>query len=268
MKNKKVAVIGSEGYVGKAYAEMLSKRYQVVGVDPAKPDYDKQFDEANQCDLAVVCVPTAMREDGRADISIVKEVVEKLRTPLILIKSTIPPHTTNDLIDLTDKKIVFSPEYIGEGGYTIPWWKGWPHPRDASVHNFMILGGERQVVLAIAEFFKPILGPDCHFHFTNSETAELVKYMENAFLATKVSFCNEFYSVAKVFGVDYDELRELWLLDGRINRSHTLVFPEKRGFSGKCLPKDVNGLVARSCDAGYEPKLLKAVLEFNKNLNK
>jgi UDP-glucose 6-dehydrogenase len=87
--------------------------------------------------------------------------------------------------------------------------------------------------------------------------------MENSFLATKVIFCNEFADIAAAFGVDYNELRELWLADYRIGRSHTDVYPNKRGFSGKCLPKDTSALVHSSEKAGFIPELLKEVRRIN-----
>ena len=68
-------------------------------------------------------------------------------------------------------------------------------------------------------------------------------YMENCYLATKVVFCNEFYDFAKKVGVDYNKLRETWLLDPRIGRSHTFVYDDNRGFGGSCLPKDTSAFV-------------------------
>jgi UDP-glucose 6-dehydrogenase len=64
--------------------------------------------------------------------------------------------------------------------------------------------------------------------------------MENSFFATKVTFCNMWYDIATACGVDYNELRECWLADPRINRNHTLVFPKDRGYGGKCLVPDTN----------------------------
>jgi UDP-glucose 6-dehydrogenase len=78
-----------------------------------------------------------------------------------------------------------------------------------------------------------------------------------------VTFCNEFYDIAERFGVDYNELRELWLLDPRIGRSHTFVLPDDRGFGGKCLPKDVSAMVQTARKEGYAAGLLIAMLETN-----
>jgi UDP-glucose 6-dehydrogenase len=87
--------------------------------------------------------------------------------------------------------------------------------------------------------------------------------MENAYLAMKVTFCNEFYDIATKFGVDYNEMRELWLQDPRMGRSHTFVFPDDRGYGGKCLPKDVNAIIQAAQAAGYAPQLLAAMADTN-----
>ena len=79
----------------------------------------------------------------------------------------------------------------------------------------------------------------------------------------KVAFCNEFYDVADHIGVDYNELRELWLLDPRIGRSHTWVHPNDRGFGGKCLPKDLEALLHLGRTTGDPLLLLDAVAASN-----
>ena len=275
---KSIAIVGF-GYVGRAVARFFADHYKIKVYDPYLQGNEEElnhpnisqetkYDAINSCDFAVVCVPTPMGVAGEVDLSIIEQTVEWLNTPLILIKSTIPPGTTKKLREQTGKSIVFSPEYIGEGKYVVQWWKdkGYPHPTDMKYHDFQIFGGERKHTSGVVEFFKRVLGPDVRYMQTDSTTAELVKYMENAWGATKVIFCNEFALMADAFGVDYDELRELFLLDGRVERMHTAVFKDNRGFGGKCYPKDVNGIVRASEKAGYEPKLLKAVLQVNDKL--
>lgn len=87
--------------------------------------------------------------------------------------------------------------------------------------------------------------------------------MENAFLATKVTFVNEFYEVCRAFGADWHTVREGWLLDPRIGRSHSAVFPDARGVSGKCLVKDVNAIVKAAAGQGYEASFLIEMLKSN-----
>ena len=97
-------------------------------------------------------------------------------------------------------------------------------------------------------------------------TAALTKYMENNFFAMKVTFCNEWYDIAKQYGVDYNELRECWLADTRINRNHTLVFPKDRGYGGKCFPKDVKGIIKDVEKLGYSADLMKSVDNVNERI--
>jgi len=263
---KKVAVIGY-GYVGKGVYNFFKDNFETIYFDP-NVSGSAAKEEINKCDLGVICVPTPMGDDGACDLSIIEEALGWLATPLILIKSTIPPTTTKNLVEKTGKKICFSPEYMGEGGgvkYHIPFWK-YPHPENMKFHNFQIIGGDKKTASAILDFFVSVMGPDARFHIVDSTTAELVKYMENAFIATKVLFCNEFFSVAEAFGVEYKELRELWLLDTRMGRMFSAVYPDRRGFAGKCLPKDINAIVKASEKAGYDPKFIKSVLENNERI--
>lgn len=260
---KTVAVIGY-GYVGKAVANFFGDHFHVLIYDTANPIISATQGEINKkADLAIISVPTPMGKTGSADLSAIYSTLGWLTTPLVLIKSTIPPGTTTALSAKYKKDIAFSPEYIGEGHYQVPFWKGYPDPLDMKKHEFVIIGGTKKTVARILLFFKTVLGAEAKYFQTDSTTAELVKYTENSFLATKVTFCNEMYDIAKSFGVDYNELRELWLLDGRVGRSHTIVFEDKRGFGGKCLPKDVNALVKAAAKAGKEATLLKAVLSVN-----
>ncbi len=255
----KVAVVG-HGYVGKGMHKIFPDALIFdVGVGSKE--------EINQeAELAIVCVPTPSREDGSFDTSIVEEVISWLKTPLILIKSTVSPGTTDYLRGKYKKNICFSPEYIGESKYFVPPWK-YPDPQDPRSHGFFIVGGSRKAAERITAIFQRKLGPDAVYRIIDARTAELTKYMENAWGAVKVIFCNEFYDIAEKFGVSYMELRELWLLDKRVERMHTAVFPEFRGFGGKCFPKDVTSIIKASEQAGYEPSFLKAALEKNKRYN-
>jgi nucleotide sugar dehydrogenase len=188
----------------------------------------------------------------------VEESVQKLRTSIILIKSTIEVGTTDKLKAKYKKRIVFSPEYVGESKYWQPYFNS-----NMKEVPMVILGGEQKDTSTIIDLLAPILGPTKFYYQTTAKTAEIVKYMENTFFALKVTFCNEMFSICEKSGVDYWDVREAWLLDPRINRMHTAVFKEDRGFGGKCYPKDVNALVKYAEKSGYEPHLLKEILKSN-----
>lgn len=261
MNTKPRAAIIGYGYVGKAVGEFLKQAYDIVIYDPALGYADKEA--ANAAEFAVVCVPTPMQQGGAVDLSYIEETFSWLATPLIVVKSTIPPGTTATLAEKHGKSICFSPEYIGEGNYPVPYWDGIPHPTDMKYHSFHIFGGEKHITTEAVEYWKRAAGPFARFHECDATTAELVKYTENALIATKVTFVNELYDIAETFGTDFNELRELWLLDGRVGRSHTLVYKNNRGFGGKCIPKDTNGIVEAAKKKGYVPELLSSVLRIN-----
>ena len=130
-----VGIVGY-GYVGKAVGNLLSSKHDII-----VKEIENTYVECNMCDVAVICVPTPMRQDGEVDISIVEEAVKNIDCGLIIIKSTIPPGTSEYLANKYKKNIVFSPEYIGEGNYPLPYWEGVPHPTDMSKHQFTIFGG-------------------------------------------------------------------------------------------------------------------------------
>lgn len=254
----KIAIVGN-GYVGKAYHKLFPEAVIYNRhINPNRP-------EVNGCDLAIVSVPTIMNEDGTCDTSIVEEVVDWLETPLILIKSTIPPGTTRRLKELTGKRICHSPEYVGEGGYYVPFWQ-FPHPTEPQHHSFMIIGGDSKDREDILDIFYPVLGATKTYLQVDETTSELIKYMENCAIATKVTLCNEFYELAKTFGVSYSQVREGFVLDERQGKMFTVVYKDRRGFDGKCLPKDLNAIIRASQEAGYNPKFLVDILRNNERM--
>jgi UDPglucose 6-dehydrogenase len=250
MKPKTVAIVGF-GAVGRSIKEQFP---QAVAFD--EPLGIGSRDEVNRCEYAFVSVPTPMAADASCDTSIVEGVIDWIESDYIIIRSTVGVGTTERLVAQTGKNIVFQPAY---GPAETP-----DHPfNDPRNIRWLILGGDRKNTSAVANLYKTTYNSELVIHQTDSRSAELAKYMENCFLALKVTFCNEFFDIAERVGVDYDELRELWLLDPRIGRSHTFVFPDDRGFGGKCLPKDVNAVVALAKEHRYDADLLQATLRAN-----
>lgn len=260
----RVGIVGY-GVVGKALGKLFG--YIPAGGTSGKSSrggtfvYDKlargvsdaKSREAIQsCDLVFVAVPTPESIDGSADLSAVEEVVGWVEPPMCL-KSTVPPGTVDRLIAATGKRICFSPEYVGETA-----WHPW---KEIESHPFVIVGGERGLANLVVRAYQARLGPLVRYYMTDAKTAELCKYMENAFLAVKVAFVNQFYDLAEDYGVNYHELRELWLADERVGRSHTMV-TEERGYRGRCLPKDMAAIVRAAREVGGAP-LLEAVDRYN-----
>jgi nucleotide sugar dehydrogenase len=260
---KKIKVYGSRGYVGRSVVDLFKDHYRVIEDDAPAGVVSNE-----DGDFAIVCVPTPMSVDGKASISIVEEIVAKAKEALILIKSTIPPGTVEYLKKKYNKRICFSPEYIGEGKYVVHWWRNHPHPTDMKKHSFQIFGGAKQDTKECVDYFVRVLGPSVLFAQTDSMTAEFVKYTENIWGAMKVTWANEMFECAEKLGLDWHEIRELWALDGRVEKMHTAIFKDKRGWAGKCYPKDLMAFIKTIQGKGYEPEVLKEIVRSNARFSK
>ena len=205
-------------------------------------------------DFAFICVSTDMLPDGKCDTSNVYDCVEKVDADIIIIKSTVPPLTTADIqLKYPNKKIVFSPEFYG-----------------TTIHaptnlNFLILGGNIEDCSKVANLFHLIKPASFRIRFTDYETAELVKYMENCFLGLKVTFCAEFYKTARYLGIDYNDLRECFVLDERLGESHTYINPDQPYYDSHCLNKDIPAFVKFCEDRAFPAPLMNTVNCINKN---
>lgn len=120
------------------------------------------------------------------------------------------------------------------------------------------------------EYYILVAGPTKEYIQTDSLSAEICKYMENTYFATKIIFCNEFYNLCKHFNTEYTKVRELWLKDNRINKLHTLIYNQDKPFcfGGKCLPKDLSGIIMCAKEHGYEANFLQNVQDANTTLRK
>lgn len=294
----KIAIIGY-GYVGKAYHKVFpealvydyhkvasrskTKEGNIGGVNVSARDITiynpnklkalygdinvnlladkKRINE--EADMVIISVPTPTAADGiSCDISAVEETLKWLKVPTVLIKSTVEPGTCENLQVMYPKlDIVFSPEYVGEGNYHMPFWL-YPHPKNPKYHDFIILGGIPSATNKVALKFLQ-KNPHLRVHQTNHTTAEMIKYVENMWIATKVSFVNELYEACEALGIPFTQVREGWLLDTRVERTFSTVFPNKRGWEGKCLPKDTKALVKALEKYNYDPEFFKEVIKSN-----
>lgn len=212
--------------------------------------------EVNTCAVAFVCVPTPQSDTGSCDTSIVEHVLGWLRTPLTILRSTVPPGSLDAWsVRWPHHHLVMNPEYVGE---TVA------HPlNDTTARSFVVLGGSRKDTEAAVHVYENVYNASVRFMQVTAREAEVIKYCENSFIGTYVTFCNEMYNVCKAFDVSWSTVREGFLLDPRMTPYWTLVYPHSRGFGGKCIPKDMNAIVAASQQQGYEAPLLSSVLEIN-----
>ena len=150
---------------------------------------------------------------------------------------------------------MFNPEFLTEANYI----------DDFKNQNRIIIGGPRPATTIVKNLYRkafqrtPIVK-------TGSDTAEMVKYFTNCFLALKVSFANEIKQICDSQKIDFDKVLEYSLYDQRIGNTHLSVpGPDgKDGFGGSCFPKDLNALIHFAVDNEIEPIMLSAI--WNKNL--
>jgi Predicted UDP-glucose 6-dehydrogenase len=252
----KVGLIGL-GVVGRAVHDLFADAgHEVVGWDRADGGV-YPADELEQCEFCVICVDTPTR-DGQADVSAVERAVSEVRCQRLLLKSTVPPGTTDRLAAEHGREICFWPEYVGQSSYHNPYF-----PKRIADVPFVVLGGEPSARTWFIDRLLPILGPTKQYFQCSAREAEIVKYTENAYFAVKITFVNEMRRLAEAFGADWHTVREGWLLDPRVEPMHTAAFSRSPGFGGGCLPKDLEALVGAAAESGYEARFLREVLAAN-----
>jgi UDPglucose 6-dehydrogenase len=248
------------GHVGSALAAALGGRVDLVCYDrtDARP---YPADDLAACAVVAICVDTPSNADGSCDLSNVIAAVEQVPNDRIWLRSTVAPGTTDELVARTGKHICHSPEYYGETPYPSLVWRN--EPGDVP---FLVVGGAPEARRELLDVIVPVFGPEKTYFQCPALEAELVKYMENAFLATKVTFVNEFAQICRRLGADWHLVREGWLLDPRVGRSHSAVFEPDGGFDGRCLPKDLQAIINAARAGGYEAELLAEVARSNERI--
>ena len=245
MKNRDILIVGY-GVVGKNLEKELESLhpdiYDIKFVNEEFEDRRKQH-----YDFVFICVDTPFDDKNLCDLTQVKKAIRENNADIYVIKSTILPGTTLALEVEFGKNFVFSPEYYGDTQHC-----------NNFEFNFTILGGHRQECMMVQQLLQEVYDARHTFHIVDSTTAELVKYMENAWLATKVTFCQEFFEIASKCCVDYEKLRELFILDPRVNPSHTFVYRDRPYWDSHCLNKDVPAIALK-----YDSRFLKEMIRAN-----
>ncbi len=261
MFTMKIGIIG-QGYVGTAIKVGFEPHYTVETYDK----YDgwkttiQLTDLVETCQVIFVCVPTPMNKDGSCHTDIVESVVKKIDDrvdlanipkPTVVIKSTVPPGTTDRLHrKYKGVDVIFNPEFLTEMNFI----------EDFKNQSRIILGGVRRGTSLLRQVYSKVF-PHATIVKTNAKYAETVKYFINCFLGTKVSFANEMKMLCDEIDIDYDKVVEYATYDERLGKSHWAVpGPDgELGFGGHCLPKDISAIVN-----GYgDMELLQAVLKVN-----
>ena len=264
------AIIGY-GWVGKAMHTLF----------PDAVVYDRYVEPSasqarvNECDVAFVGVPTPNKKwiadriiftdgslpktsgEGELDTSIVEEVIKWCECPLIVIRSTVNPGDCDRWSRLYGKHIIMQPEYLGE---TVN------HPMtEQKERPFLVIGGEPEDRKKLIDLYTTAYNANIRIRQVSLMEAEVIKLSENRAISYKVAQCQELYDVCQLANVDYYSVRDaVYGDDPRFNLWWTFVFPEKRGFNSKCIPKDVYAWCAWAESLGYEPRITRELLEKNK----
>ena len=263
---KKIGIIG-RGFVGSAVEFGFSAQtgcnaiVKVYDKDPKKSLHSLQ-DTINESDYIFLSVPTPCNLDGSINLDILYEVLNSInnineRDNIILIRSTIVPGTTMRFKDEFKKlNFVFNPEFLTERSAKY----------DFLNQSRFILGGDTIHTDKVAKLYKWRFGDSVPIIQTNFETSELIKYMNNCFFATKVSFLNEMKLISDKIGSDWDMAIEGFVRDGRIGHSHLSVpGPDgKLGFGGSCFPKDMQAIMSYAKNIGVKLNTLEGAWKTNK----
>lgn len=246
----KIGIIGN-GWVGKAQKDLFPDALVYT------PSNGEKKEHINTCDIVFIAVPTPVIGEGRLDTSIVEKSIKWCEAPLIVVRSTVNPGDCETWQDKYDKQIVFQPEYLGETP---------AHPLLDTKHTpFIILGGSKRNTRRVIEAYQMAYNASLKIRQTDLRTAEIIKLTENRAIAFKVAQCQELYDVCELDGTDYYEVvQAVYGDDPRFNLWWTFVYPEKRGFNSKCIPKDIFAWCAWAESLGYNPVITRGILEKNK----
>jgi UDPglucose 6-dehydrogenase len=261
----KIGIIG-RGFVGAAVQFGFSPNtgcnaeLRIYDKDPNKSQ-NSLHDVVNKSDFIFLSVPTPANLDGSVNLDIVDEVLASVndiieKDSIILLRSTMIPGSTSNFQKKYPKlNLVFNPEFLTERSAKF----------DFINQSRYILGGDSKQTSKVANMYRWRFGQSISVIETNSETAELIKYMNNCFFSTKVAFMNEMKLVADACGADWGCAVDGFVMDGRIGHSHVNVpgHDGKLGFGGVCLPKDITAMINYGKSLGLNMHTLTGAWESN-----
>jgi nucleotide sugar dehydrogenase len=237
MLKKKIGFIG-QGFIGKNYADDFEERgYEIIRYARSEP-YAQNKEKLKDCDIVFIAVPTPTTPQG-FDYSIVEGVVNLVGDGKIaVIKSTMQPGSTKKIAEkYPNIFIMHSPEFLRE--------KFAAHDARHPDRNIVGITEDTAEYKEKAKEVLEVLAKAPYNEIMDVYSAELVKYIGNCFLTTKVVFFNVMYDIAEKLGLDWESVREAVVADPRIGESHTKIIHESghgggaaRGAGGHCFIKD------------------------------
>ena len=295
----KISIVGL-GFVGLSLTSVLSsKGNDILGIDADEnkckniqkgkspffePDLEKllriglkkklkistDFSLIKNSDIIFVTVGTPQRANGSIELSMIKSAVKSIgkvlkndtKNPIIFIKSTVTPGTMQKtVLPVLEKEsckkagkdfgLISNPEFLQESTAI----------RDTKFPHVVVLGGYETKYMKKAKKFYSKIHPGIPIISTNHQTAEMIKYANNSFLATKISFINQLSNICQnIPGANIDDIAKTIGLDPRIGKLFLNAGP---GYGGSCLPKDMKAIINFASNSGIKPTLLNAVEEVN-----
>ena len=296
----KISIVGL-GFVGLSLTSVLSaKGYDVLGIDVdlnkckniqrgISPFYEPELEQLlkvglkkklktsndfsliKDSDMIFVTVGTPQRANGSIELSMIRSatkaigkiLIESKKNPIIFIKSTVTPGTMqNTILPILEKEsgkkagkdfgLISNPEFLQESTAI----------RDTKFPHVVVIGGYQTKYMKKAKKFFSEIHPNTPIVITNHQTAEIIKYANNSFLATKISFINQLSNICQnIPGSNIDDVAKTIGLDPRIG---SLFLNAGPGYGGSCLPKDMKALINFADKVGINPILLNAVEKTNK----
>ncbi|MDJ1430895.1 UDP-glucose 6-dehydrogenase AglM [Halostagnicola sp. A-GB9-2] len=229
------------------------------------------YDAVCETDVTFLCLPTPQADDGSLDLAIMEAASESLGETLadksddhlVVVKSTVLPGTTEEVVAPTVTEAAET--QIGDGvefAMNPEFLRMSTAVADFLEPDKVVFGTtDDSAAATLRELYAPILErEETDLVETDVREAELIKYANNAFLASKVSLVNELGNISKEYGADAYKVLEAVGLDDRVSER---FMRSGLGWGGSCFPKDVNALRAGAREQGYEPDLLDAVVAVN-----
>lgn len=256
-----LAIIG-HGFVGKAIDECFPKSNKFI-IDIDSKNQIKDLVDINP-NIIFICLPTPMNDDGSINSKIIESVFIEIKKYGIdcinVLKSTVTPDVLQKLSQHTSR-FVYNPEFLRENTAV----------DDLINSQINILAGNRNDCLEVQNIFINFsIKKNLNFKITDIETASIIKYTINAFLASKVLFFNQIKEIFdnQNFNGSWDDFLNLICLDTRIGESHINVpGPDgKKGFGGACFPKDIAALINYASNINVDLSILKEIQEKNNNI--
>ena len=251
-----------EERIGDMIADAVRDGHLRATTDPAEAIHDS--------DVSVVSVGTPSNPNGSLNLSAVRRVSEQIgqaiarkeRRHLLVVRSTVMPGTVRNVVIPSIEResgrkfpegfgVCFNPEFLREGTSV----------RDHYNPPYTLIGhNDPEDARTAASLYAKV---SADVHFSTIETAEMVKYVCNAFHALKISFANEMGIIAQALGVDSHEVMDLVCRDTKLNISPRYLKPGF-AFGGSCLPKDVRALTHRARELDLDVPLTRSILETNR----